>query len=167
VSIINEALKKIQQSRKSGKDKKTTDRIIQVEVKNKMNKEVIQKPKRPTMSRAQFNFIWKMSSFLTVTALLIVMLLTYQQRLINLSQQYLKTANNTPPAKPNPVNKMTVVFEGVFISESNKIALINKKLMQKGDLLNGMPIIEIDQDRIALQSSEGVLELKAGATYLL
>jgi hypothetical protein len=162
VSIINDALKKTQQLRKSIKNKKVNS-VVEAEEKNKMNKEAIRTSRRTNMSRAQFNFMWKMTSFLTVTALLILIMITNQDRLVRLSHQYLKTADNAKPA----VNKMTVVFDGVFISDSNKIALINKKQMQVGDLLNGMPIVKIDQNHIALQSPEGVLELKAGATYLL
>ena len=110
-------------------------------------------------------FTWKMASFLTVTALLVIMALgNYQQ---------VKEVKALPYAQAvvQPINKeiskMKVAFEGVFLADNTRIALINKKSLHVGDEVNGLKIIAINRDTIDLQSDSGIIQLHAGATYLL
>jgi len=114
------------------------------------------------LSKEQMNYFIKLAGLFAVT-IAVIMLLS-NQTTWNLFKR--DVVENKVVASTEK-SKMTVVFEGVFMSDKNKVALINKAPMQVGDLLNGMPIVEIDQEYIRVKGDKGILELKAGATYLI
>ena len=158
MSIINEALKKAQQIRKNSKSNRAdTAPTPEAQAESKPD------PKKPrVIDKAQFLFTWKMASLLTVAALLIVMLFANQQRVMSYTHTYAQKATN-----PSIHHKIKIAFEGVMLSDDARIALINKQSMHVGDAINGMRIIAINLDSIDLQSENGAIELKSGATYLL
>jgi hypothetical protein len=178
VSIINDALKKTQQTRKNDKDKRTQVKAPPVKppqvkpVQEKASKPVspstpmdTQKPipisgkkKSGPEKPPPFVFTFKMASLLTVAALLAVMAITNYQRLVSPSKTHMAA---------QPIAKTKVVFEGVVLTDNENIAFINKQSLKIGDSVNGMKIVAITQDTVDLQSNQGVLRLKAGATYLL
>jgi hypothetical protein len=167
VSIINEALKKAQQSRKVEKEKQR----VQAKAKSNSTTDFSSKP-APTLKpqpiekkseptkRSDFIFTWKMASIVTVLGLLVIMATQNYQR---------EHAVNTPvvDAAAKPQNKVKITFDGVFLADDMRVALINKQSMHIGDILNGMKIVAINQDTIDLQGDTGIIQLRAGATYLL
>lgn len=157
MSIINDALKKAQQLRKHDQEKHAGEPAKDM-----------RKPKRRRLSKAQFVFTWKMASLLTVTALLIMMLLSNQKGMLTFKPYKWYSANTVMPVTTTkPVSKVKVTFDGVFMSDDAKVALINKHLVQEGDLINGLPIIRIENDRVALRGSKGIIILKSGETTLI
>lgn len=176
VSIINEALKKTQQSRKIEKDKQraqtkaapttaapTASTQRQAQKKPDPTPTLTPQPieKKPGRTKkSDFIFTWKMASIVTVSGLLVIMA----------AQNYQREHQVKPPvveAAAKPQNKIKVAFEGVFLADDMRVALINKKSMHVGDDLNGMKIVAINQDTIDLQGDTGIIQLRAGATYLL
>lgn len=169
MSIINDALKKTQQRRKMEKEKRDqqtkmpppssaspTLKPQPIEEKNSPGK------KNESRKKAEFLFTWKMASLLTVAALLAMLALANYQR-GNESSAYVQAAQ----AGSKAAEKIKVAFEGVFVTDNARIALINKKSLHLGDSVNGMKIVAINQDTVDLQTDTGVLQLRAGATYLL
>lgn len=169
VSIINEALKKTQQSRKSEKEKRTQAKMkATTTLPPTQNAVPVSVKKQPDpMTKSDFMFILKATCFLTVTGLLVVMALTQYQHLFTHKSHPTAMMQRVVASKPPIANKIRVAFEGVFLSDTHNAALINKQMMQVGDMLNGMKIIAISPDTVDLQSNNGAIRLKAGATYLL
>lgn len=117
-----------------------------------------------------------MASFLTVTGLLVIMALANYDKLVTRVNAFLNPAMNVAAATTNtsaPVavaaspGKIKVAFEGVFMTNNTKTALINKQSLHVGDTVNGMTIVAINEDSVDLQNHDGLVEIKAGATYLL
>lgn len=173
MSIINDALKKTQQRRKMEKEKRdqqtkmpppssstpptSTLKPQPIETKNSARK------KNEPEKKAEFLVTWKMASFLTVAALLAILALTNYQRNHQPSSSYAQAVQ----AGSKAAEKVKVAFEGVFVTDNARIALINKQSLHLGDSVNGMKIVAINQDTVDLQTDAGVLQLRAGATYLL
>lgn len=169
MSIINEALKKTQLSRKMNKDKqektKTSTAASSAPTPSPtLKKQPIEKKSEP-VKKSDFLFTWKMASILTVTALLVIMALGSYQRVNEVKVLPYAEAVIKPLNKE--LNKVKVAFEGVFLSDDTKIALINKKSLHVGDAVSGMKIIAINSDTVDLQGDKGIIQLHAGATYLL
>lgn len=209
MSIINEALRKTQQSLKDEQEKDTQEKIQPIPIIPPTINEapVLLKKQSKLISKSDFLLMLKTASFLTITALLIVMAFLQYQRFIqkpvhpkpkmrivekpivakktviaststankppvvNISPEVSKPpVANTPTtivSMPPILDRIKVAFEGVFISNESRVALINKQAMQIGDTINGMKIIAISKDTLDLESPQGTIRLKAGATYLL
>lgn len=178
MSIINDALRKTQQSRKIDKDKRENaapkaESVAKPTVAKPVENRVVEDhrieatPYRPPVTKkSDFIFTWKMVGILTVTSVAAVMFLNNQHR--NLSTSQLFAQNTVAAPAPAPVNAKTkVAFEGVFLSDNTRIALINKRSLHVGDEINGMRIVAINQDTVDLQDAKGTIELKAGATYVI
>lgn len=174
MSIINDALKKTQQTRKNDKDKRTQ---VKSTAQEKPAAEKVAKPASPPpqidtqkpipisskkksgpQKPPPFVFTFKMASLLTVAALLAVMAITNYQRLSSPSKMH---------AAAQPIAKTKVVFEGVVLTDNDNVAYINKQSLKIGDSVGGMKIVAMTQDTVDLQTNQGLLRLKAGATYLL
>lgn len=180
MSIINEALRKTQQVRKGDKDKREkvvpkaepvveTKPVVTAPVETKTverRREVVESRKPQVVKKSDFLFTWKMASLLTVAALLAVMVVNNQQRIFS-GKAYSQNnaAATTAAAQTNAKTK--IAFEGVFLSDNAKIALINKQSLHVGDVIDGMRVVAINQDTVDLQNANGTIELKAGATYLI
>lgn len=180
MSIINEALRKTQQVRKGDKDKREkvapkAEPVVEVkpvvtkpvESKTVERRREVVEPQRPqVVKKSDFLFTWKMASLLTVAALMAVMVVNNQQRIFS-GKAYSQnnTAATTAVAQKNAKTK--IAFEGVFLSDNAKIALINKQSLHVGDVIDGMRVVAINQDTVDLQNENGTVELKAGATYLI
>lgn len=180
MSIINEALRKTQQIRKGDKDKR--EKVVPksepaVEAKPAITKPVetttaerkreVVEPRRPqVVKKSDFLFTWKMASLLTVAALLAVMVVNNQQRLTS-AKNYSQNNAAATTAVAQAKTKTKIAFEGVFLSDNAKIALINKQSLHVGDVIDGMRVVAINQDTVDLQNANGTIELKAGATYLI
>lgn len=180
MSIINEALRKTQQLRNVDKSKRekvapkvesvaTPKPVTAQPVESRVveNKRETVAPRRPqVVKKSDFIFTWKMVGVLTLAAVSAVIVLNNQHRLLATTPLY---AENTAAAAVSPPAnaKTKVAFEGVFLSDNTKIALINKQSMHVGDMINGMRIVAINQDTVDLQDAKGTIELKAGATYVI
>lgn len=130
--------------------------------------------KSRNVQRAQFNFTWRMASMLTVAAMLALMALANSDRIVKQVNAILNPSANlaaqtqtTQVTDPNLQNKVRVAFEGIFTTDDAKIALINKQSLHVGDTIGGMRIVAINEDSVDLQTSNGIVEIKAGATYML
>lgn len=77
--------------------------------------------------------------------------------------------NSVPLTKPIP--KVRVALDvaeyknqhrlnGVFISEEEKMAMINNHFFNLGDIVDGLKIVNIEFDRIKLKNEQGSLELR-------
>ncbi len=71
--------------------------------------------------------------------------------------------------KPSPVviqqAAMTrLKLEGVFLSENERLAMINHRTYHEGDNVNGMKIVSIAFDRVTLQSKARSMVLRSNVT---
>jgi len=166
VSIINEALRKTQQSRKIVKEKRVTEKVKPAQTAAPMAaRKAVAKQSEPKKSLS-FPVNVRTASLLTVTTLLVIMAYDHYQRLIPPEKATKPDPIMQVVAKPN-APKSKVTFEGVFLTDNENIAFINKQSLKLGDTINGMRIVAITRDTVDLQSNQGVLRIKAGATYLL
>jgi len=55
--------------------------------------------------------------------------------------------------------KLNHILNGVFVSEDEKIAMVNNRFFNLGDDIDGMKIVSIEPDNIKLESITGILEL--------
>lgn len=56
--------------------------------------------------------------------------------------------------------KLNHTLNGVFVSEEEKIAMVNNRFFNIGDNIDGMKVVSIEPDKIKLQHENGVVELK-------
>jgi type II secretory pathway component PulC len=56
--------------------------------------------------------------------------------------------------------KLNHVLNGVFVSEEEKIAMVNNRFFNIGDNIDGMKVVSIEPDKIKLQHENGIVELK-------
>lgn len=74
-------------------------------------------------------------------------------------------AEQSPPPLPQAipsspsVSGQTLVLNGVYVSDQEKLALINNKTFHLGDVVDGLKIVEIEFNRVTLQSKTGALVL--------
>lgn len=192
MSIINEALKKTQQTRKIESEKKqllkskaaATPSVSRAKEKqnDRLSSEPLQKvqadaKKHKPVQKAEAVLTWRMTSYLTVTGLLVIMALANYEQLVPRVNAFLHPGMNVAAASAGPSSmpasaavspgKVKVAFEGVFTADNAKVALINKKSLRVGDSVNGMTIVAINEESVDLQGRDGLIEIKAGATYLL
>jgi hypothetical protein len=71
------------------------------------------------------------------------------------------------PTKPQPtlnINladyKSSHILSGVYLSDEEKIALINKQFFHLGDVIDGMKLVSIEQNRIVLRYADNDLVLQ-------
>ena len=57
-----------------------------------------------------------------------------------------------------PIGKMQLT--GVFVSDAEKIAVINDRMVHEGDMVGTMRVIRIDIESVALQRGHKVIELR-------
>ena len=65
-------------------------------------------------------------------------------------------------AKPvfNPeIYKNKHIVNGVYLSDQEKIALINNKFIHPGDMLDGMKVVSIESNRVIVRSADNALIL--------
>jgi hypothetical protein len=175
VSIINEALKKTQQTRKLEKDKRDqlkarlasdtinvhaaqrssvkTPRVdLSVSIKEKMT---------AILHQLDFMFNWKTLSLLT-TSLLLMLVVGF------VAYQHPKEANMPSLNMASlPAKKEMIAFSYVAASGGTKMAFVNKQFYGVGDTLNGMRIVSIGEDTMNVEHNGQVFQLRAGATYLI
>lgn len=165
MSIINEALKKTQQIRKLDMDKRAS-------AKEKISAESQPMQERASlfetpllkegvsaMKKLDYLLSWKKGSLLTTTVLLSVIAFMSYQHARKINAPVVQTALN--------VSKEKMAFTGIFVSDNSKIAVINKQSYHLGDMVNGMKIMSINQDSVDLMRDGKLIQIRAGATYLL
>lgn len=78
------------------------------------------------------------------------------------SQPIEPVASNSPLVLPfgDTEYESKHILNGVFVSDEEKIAMINNRFFNIGDTVDGMKIISIEPDKIKLQNDIGMLELK-------
>lgn len=52
------------------------------------------------------------------------------------------------------------ILNGVFVSEDEKVAMVDNRFFSIGDSIDGMKVISIESDKIKLQNNSGVIELR-------
>jgi len=154
VSIINEALKKTQQSRKHDMDKRAM-------VKEKSTLPDVSLFKDTVLAVRGMDFLlaWKQSGFIVMTILLTLVAYISYQHAKNPTLPIVQTAINTAKEK--------IAFSGIFVSDKSKIAVINKQSYHVGDTVKGMKIVAINQDSVDLMQDDKLIQIHAGATYML
>ncbi len=55
--------------------------------------------------------------------------------------------------------KLNHTLNGVFVSEEEKIAMVNNRFFNIGDSIDGMKVVSIEADKIKLQNMHGMIEL--------
>ncbi len=139
VSIINEALRKIQEQRKN-------DKPLFYQPKVNVTRKLVT--------------ILAIAGLLTVTGLLVIKISHHQAqsaKSVSSNSLTLKTQHELP-------NKLKVVLGGVFVSDRTRIAYVNNQALQLGDSINGMKVVEINLDTIKLKNDDGIYELRTGAS---
>jgi len=56
--------------------------------------------------------------------------------------------------------KLNHILNGVFVSDEEKIAMVNNRFFNIGDNIDGMKVISIEPDKIKLQHTHGIMELR-------
>jgi hypothetical protein len=56
--------------------------------------------------------------------------------------------------------KLNHTLNGVFVSEEEKIAMVNNRFFNIGDSIDGMKVVSIEPDKIKLQNKNNILELR-------
>ena len=144
MSIIYDALKKTQQARK-GSSNSTANTAPSKFVKATKARIMRLKFKKPLL----------ILGVVSVLMLLLVTAIQYVQ---------LNRARSTPPAPKKVVidasqYKMKHVLNGVFISENETVAMINKSLFHRGDTIDGMTIASIDTEGVQMKHEDQVVFL--------
>jgi hypothetical protein len=56
--------------------------------------------------------------------------------------------------------KLNHTLNGVFVSDEEKIAMVNNRFFNIGDSIDGVKVVSIEPDKIKLQHENGIVELK-------
>lgn len=56
--------------------------------------------------------------------------------------------------------KLKHTLNGVFVSDDEKVAMVNNRFFNMGDSIDGMKIVSIEPDKIKLQNENGMMELR-------
>lgn len=56
--------------------------------------------------------------------------------------------------------KLNHTLNDVFVSDEEKIAMVNNRFFNIGDSIDGMKVVSIEPDKIKLQHESGIVELK-------
>lgn len=74
-----------------------------------------------------------------------------------------KAVNTQQIIKPivESAYQLNHVLNGVFVSEEEKVAMVNNRFFSIGDTIDGMKLISIELDKIKLQDNKGIIELRA------
>lgn len=144
MSIIYDALKKSQQVRSSRKTR------VAVAVKQRITRK---------------NVIIML--LLLTTIFVISATITISGRLINNA----KLSENKPIAKPRPpvvaiARAPRLMLEGVFLSSTEKLAMINHHTYHEGDTVNGMQVVNIAFDQVTLKNNTHSIQLRSVMTQL-
>lgn len=62
--------------------------------------------------------------------------------------------------------KPRLMLEGVFLSDTEKLALINHRAYHEGDYVNGMKIVSIAFDQVELKNKYSSIKLRSALTQL-
>lgn len=161
MSIINEALKKTQQIRKLEKDRRLYAAEKEAERSADQplyeNATVAVAGNAGMLQKLDFLFTWKKGSYVAGFLMLIILAFTSYQHAKNTNVPILQAA--ITPEKLN--------FSGILVSDNGKIAIINKQSYHLGDTVRGMKILAIHHDAVDLQRDDKVIQLRAGASYML
>ena len=68
------------------------------------------------------------------------------------------------PAAVEAASAPRLLLEGVFVSEREKLAMINHHAYHEGDLLNGMQVINISFEQVTLKGKSRSLTLRSDLT---
>lgn len=74
-------------------------------------------------------------------------------------------ANQTKNTVPPKENQVKLILNGVFISEQEKVALINNQPMHIGDTVQGLKVIAIEPDKVKLKSDTDIIVLPVNLNY--
>ncbi len=80
----------------------------------------------------------------------------------------LKIPDDTIPAAPQNIEKPVdaAAFQskhtlnGVYVSEAEKVAMVNNRFFYIGDNIDGMKVTGIELDKIKLENQNGIVELR-------
>lgn len=77
-------------------------------------------------------------------------------------------SQNTVKTLPVPViaSAPRLMLEGVFLSENERLAMINHHTYHEGDRVNGMQVMSIAFDQVTLQNKSRSLTLRSALTQL-
>lgn len=162
MSIINEALRKTQQSRKQDMDKRTQAKEKQQQEPTMPHATLFETPvlKETVSVVKKMDFMsLKRGGFFTVTLLFSIVAYVSFQHARNPALPIVQAAI-TP-------TKEKMAFSGIFVSDNSKIAVINKQSYHLGDMVNGMEIVAINQDSVHLRRDGKVILIRPGSTYLI
>jgi hypothetical protein len=149
LSIIYDALKKSQKTR-AAKSRTPTARVIARKLADK-RKHVL------------FTLLILTSLFFIITALTMTGGSSLRLKLIS------KKA--PPPVKVQPVvvklaAAPRLMLDGVFLSEREKLAMINHHSYHEGDTINGMQVVSIGFDEVELKGNSRSIKLRSALTQL-
>jgi hypothetical protein len=145
LSIIYDALKKSQQARASGKVRVATA------VKQRM-----------TRKNVMIILLLLTSIFVITATISITGQLTKTKKL----SENKVIPKPKPPAPVAIASAPRLMLEGVFLSENEKLALINHHAYHEGDTVNGMQVINIAFDKVTLKNNTHSIQLRSVMTQL-
>lgn len=148
MSIIYDALKKVEQSR---------------EVPTKANSGV-EKPK----PRLKIYLAYTLALFLGIWITNGVFALFSKPGVVNQASK--EDIYNYAPVSPDiskvassiPLTKADFALNGIFFSEDEGFALINNQIVKEGDVVNGAKVLRISVNAVELDSQGSVIKLSSG-----
>lgn len=129
--------------------------IIYDALKKSQNKRTQNKPKVKVARRSFKLSRMQLIILLTGTCLFLI------AAAINMTDNTtlnLRMAKNKPVIKTTPIPKLKL--DGVFLSDSETLAMINKHSYHIGDALHGMKVVNITLDTVTLQNAQKSIVLR-------
>lgn len=74
--------------------------------------------------------------------------------------QSLQASNSQALTHETDDYKLKHVLNGVFVSDQEKVAMVNNRFFNIGDSIDGMQVVNIEPDKITLKNTNGIIELK-------
>lgn len=146
VSIIYDALKKTQ-------NKREFTQVQATFLERKLNR----------------NIAWLKLGLLGAGCLLLFTIFSYYPR-VHLTETPRQTAmldKKNPPVKQLAAGKNKnhvmrqalsakpiLILNGVFLSENERVAMINQQYLHKGDMINGMQLLKITANKVILRNAD-------------
>lgn len=142
MSIIYDALKKSQQAR-AGKSRVTAA------VKQRITK------------KNMLIVLLLLTSIFVITATISI-----TGKLIKLSENKVVVAPKPKAPAPVIASAPRLMLEGVFLSDTERLALINHHAYHEGDSINGMKVVNIAFEGVTLKSNTHSVQLRSVMTQL-
>jgi len=171
MSIISEALKKVEKQRSQTAGEKFSEKEKQQYIIPIVKEE---KKKAINIFATKMVIAW-LCGFVLIFVLILIFIPARSKRFINLSED-LSTQDLSVQSATEALSSVSpqlakggatfapskLKLSGIMLSENEPVAIINNKIVRKGDTIDGATVVSIDeqQARLAYLGEEFVLSIK-------